>query len=64
VTARNPLPLWRQVMAKWSDDQLEEWNERVALVLDGCRSEGMTVEQAERAAFDVVSRWAIGGHTP
>lgn len=34
--------------------QREDYEERAALIYDGCRSEGVTIEEAERRAWDMV----------
>lgn len=46
-------PLWRQTVSRWSRDEQIDWAERAAIrEYDG----GMARAEAERAAFDDVSR--------
>lgn len=51
-------PLWRQRVAHWrkaDPDRFEDFEERAALIYDGCQGEGVTREEAERRAYEIVS---------
>lgn len=59
---QEPVPAWRASMAQWTAEQREDYAERVALIMDGCAPEGVTLEIAERRAWECVAGKLVQSH--